>query len=179
MSRWIRPGERDAWAALFTGFNKSAYRLEAQQIYSNDAEDAGLARFLAGEPHGVDLSWSISKLKSQVAVGRTQASVRVVIEPPTDYTRFEISMYPEFTAAGEDLRIISLPEGGWPEDVPHHDYWLFDDRDVWRMHYGDDYRWTGAELIDDEATIADHLRWRDAAQAQAVPLHEYLAARTG
>jgi hypothetical protein len=178
MSRWIRPGE-PAWAALFTDFVRSAYRLEAQQIYSNDAEDAGLAHFLAGEPHGVDLSWSISKLTQQIAAGRTQASVRVVIEPPTDYTRFELSLYPEFVAAGEDLRIISVTDGSWPDDLPRHDYWLFDDCDVWRMYYGADHRWTGAELVENEEAIADHLRWRDAALARAVPLREYLAARVG
>lgn len=179
MSRWIRTTKDPEWAALFTGYAKSAYRLEGQQIYSNDKEDAALARFLAGEPLDLDLSWAIPKLKAQIAAGRKHATVRVVVEPPTDYTRLELAIYPEFTAVGEDIRIISVPEGSWPEDVPRHDYWLFDDRDVWRMHYHENHRFAGAELLDDGPAIADHLQWRDAALAQSVPLDDYLAARTG
>ncbi|MBA2322938.1 MAG: hypothetical protein H0V92_02580, partial [Pseudonocardiales bacterium] len=62
---------------------------------------------------------------------------------------------------------------------PRHDYWLFDDRDVWRMHYNADLTFHGAELIEDEAAIAQHLVWRDLALALAEPLKDYLAARDG
>jgi len=179
MSHWIRPGDDDEWAALFTGFTESAYRLECQQVYSNDKEDVALARFLAGEPHGTDLSWAISKLRAQIAAGRTQTNVRVVVEPPTDYTRLELAIYPEMAAAGEDVRIIAVPEGSWPAGLPRYDYWMFDERDVWRMHYADDHQWAGAELLDDEAAIADHLEWRDLALSQSVPLNDYLGARAG
>jgi hypothetical protein len=175
MSRWIRTTKDPEWAKLFTGFTKSAYRLEGQQTYSNDKEDAALARFLAGKPLELDLSWMMPKLKAQVAAGRTQTTVRVVVEPHTDYTRFELAVYPESTAAGEDIRVIAVPEGSWPVGVPRHDYWLFDDHDVWRMHYHDNYRFTGAELLDNEDAIAKHLQWRNNALAQAVPLHDYLA----
>lgn len=150
MSRWILPDQDDEWAALFTGFTKSAYRLEGKQRYSSDVEDAAVARFAAGEPHGIDLSWTIDKVKDQVAAGCTQTNVRVVVEPSNDYTRMELVCYETIAAAGEDIRIISVPEGAWPEGLPQHDYWLFDDRDVWRMHYDDNDRFTGAELLTDE-----------------------------
>jgi hypothetical protein len=177
MSRWIRPGDNDAWAALFTSFTTCAFRLEGQQVYSSEVENAALVRFLAGEPHGVDLSWTTSKLAVQRRTGRTQTLVRVVVEPPTDYTRMELTVYPEFVAAGQDTRIIPAPEGTWPDGLPTYDYWLFDNHDVWRMHYHEDHSWAGAQLLDGESTIADHLRWRDTALAQAIPLHDYLAAR--
>lgn len=179
MSRWIHTTKDPEWAALFTGYQSTAYRLEAQQIYSNDKEDAALARFLAGEPHNADFSWVMPKLKAQLAAGRRQTTVRVVVEPPTDYTRFELTLYPELTAVGEDIRIISVPDGTWPKEVPRHDYWLFDDHDLWRMHYHSNYRFAGAELLTDDSVIADHIRWRDTAIAQAIPLDDYLADRIG
>jgi hypothetical protein len=179
MSRWIRPGDDVEWAALFTGFTATAFRLEGQQVYSSDVEDVALARFRAGEPHGVDLSWTLSKLREQRAAGRAQTLVRVVLEPPTDYTRMELTVYVEMAAAGQDTRVLPAPSGHWPDGVPRHDFWLFDDRRVWRLHYTDDHRWAGAELLDDEASIADHLRWRDTVLAGAVPLDVYLASRIG
>lgn len=179
MSRWIRPGDDDAWAALFTGFRFSAFRLEAQQVYSSDVEDEAVARFRMGRPHGIDLSWMTSKLRDQRAGGRTQTLVRVVVEPPTDYTEMELAVYPEFAAAGQDTHVIPVRTGSWPDGVPRHDFWIFDDRTVWRMHYGDDHRWTGAELLDDEQVVNDHLEWRDIALDLAIPLDDYLATRTG
>lgn len=176
MSRWIRTTKDPAWAELFTSYTRSAFRLEGQQTYSNPDEDAALARFLAGEPLDLDLSWTSSRTRAQAAAGRTKTRVRVVVEPLTDYTRFELVVYPELVAAGEDIRIIAVPEGGSPDGLPEHDYWLFDDRDVWRMHYNDHYRFSGAEQVVDPDVIAQHLRWRDAALAQAVPLDEYLAS---
>lgn len=177
MNRWIRPGQNGEWADLFTSFTSSAFRLEGQQTYASEVEDTALKRFLAGQPHGVDLSWMTSKLAAHITAGRTQTLVRVVVEPPTDYTRLELEIYPEFVAAGQDTRIIGVASGSWPEDVPRHDYWLFDERDLWRMHYRDDHTWAGAELLSDDSVVADHLRWRDAALAQSVPLEDYLSAR--
>jgi uncharacterized protein DUF6879 len=177
MSRWIYPKDMSEWAAFFTGYTTSAYRLECPQVYSSPDEDAALARFLAGEPHGGDLSWAISKLRNQIAAGRTQTLVRVVLEPSTDYTRFELAVYPEFAAAGQDTRIIASSWDGWPPGLPRHDYWMFDEHDVWRMHYHDDYTFRGAELLEGDAVIEQHPVWRDLALAQATPLDDYLAAR--
>jgi hypothetical protein len=177
VSRWIHPENMTDWAALFTGYTKSAYRLECQQVYSSPTEDAALARFLAGEPHGINLSWALPKLRAQVTAGRTQTLVRVVLEPPTDYTRLELVVYPEFVATGQDTRIIAASRGDWPPGLPRHDYWLFDDQDVWQMHYNDDHTFRGAELLDADDVIEQHLRWRDIALTQAVPLDHYLASR--
>ncbi|MDQ2708668.1 MAG: hypothetical protein M3Z25_13960 [Actinomycetota bacterium] len=180
MSRWIYDTGMDEWAALFTGYAKSAYRLEGRQVYRNPDDDAAVARFLAGEPFDPDdLSWVLPKLRAQVAAGRTKTVVRVVVEPPTDYTRWELTFYPHVNAAGQDTRIIAVPEGEWPVGLPRHDYWLFDEHDVWRMHYNADLTFHGAELIEDEAAIAQHLVWRDLALALAEPLKDYLAARRG
>lgn len=177
MSHWIHTTKDPEWAKLLTTYTTSAYRLEGQQTCSNPNEDAHLARFLAGERAEFDLSKRLSRTRTQIAAGRAKTTVRVVVEPPTDYTRMELTIYPQMVAAGEDIRIIAVPEGSWLAGLPRHDYWLLDDRDVWRMHYGDDFRFAGAELLEGEDVIADHLQWRDTALAQAVPLHDYLAAR--
>jgi hypothetical protein len=94
VSRWIYRENLTEWKALFSSFSRSAYRLEGQQTYSSPTEDAALARFLAGEPHGVNLSWTTSKTRANVAAGRTEIRVRVVVEPPNDYTRLELVVYP-------------------------------------------------------------------------------------
>ncbi|MGQ0573661.1 MAG: DUF6879 family protein [Pseudonocardia sp.] len=177
MTRFIGDADDAEWAALFTSYQRSAYRLEGQQMYSSSEEDEYLVEFVSGRPHTIDLSWRLSKARAQLAAGRTKSLVRIVVEPPTAYTRLELTVYPQLTAAGEDIRIIAVPQGGRPPELPMHDYWLFDDRDVWKMHYYENFRFAGAELLDDPEVVAQHLRWRDLALARAVPLDEYLASR--
>lgn len=177
MSRWIRSTKDDEWAHLFTSYERSAYRLEGQQMYSSPKEDVHLAEFLAGRPVDFDLTWRLPKTQAQIAAGRTKTTVRILIEPPTAYTRLELSVYPQLVDAGEDIRIIAAPQGQRPLELPLHDYWLFDERDVWKMHYYENFRFAGAELLDAPAEISEHLRWRDLALALAVPLHDYLTDR--
>ena len=64
--------------------------------------------------------------------------------------------------------------GTWTAGVPHEDYWLFDDRDVWVLRYDDAGVFLRAELLDDPGAILDHQRWRDTALAQAIPVNDYL-----
>lgn len=175
MTRWVRPGQDDEWEALFQGFRSSAYRLQVHQIYRSDVEDAAVERFRAGEPHGIDLTWSLSKLAQEVLDGRTTTLVNVVIEPPNDYTRMSLAIFPEYVQAGQDTRMLPVAEGEWPEGLPRYDYWMFDERDVWRLHY-DDQQWEGAELLDPSA-LDDHLQWRDTALALSIPLHDYIDMR--
>jgi hypothetical protein len=177
MSRWIRSTKDPEWAALFTSYRRTAFRLEGQQMYSSPMEDEHLVQFLSGRPVELDLSWRLSKTQAQIAAGRSETTVRIVVEPPTAYTRLELTVYPRLVEAGEEIRIIAVPQGGRPPELPLHDYWLFDDHAVWRMHYYENFRFAGAELLDGTDAIADHLRWRDIALDMSVPLHQYLASR--
>lgn len=176
MNRWIDESQDTEWAALFTGYTRSAFRLEGQQMYSSPVEDAHLATFMSGRRVEVDLSRRLNRTRPQIAAGRTKTTVRIVVEPPTAYTRMELTIYPQMVAAGEDVRIIAVRQGQRPPELPLHDYWLFDDRDVWKMHYDENFRFAGAELVDDPELVNDHLRWRDVALAQSVPLREYVSA---
>jgi hypothetical protein len=175
MSRWIPSTDRGEWGRLHGSYKSSSFRLEAQQIYSNPAENARLIDFLAGRPlDGVDSTPRLIRWRVQKAAGCTKTTVRIVLEPQTDYTRMELATYRPVVAAGEDVRVIVVPEGGtWPDGQPQQDFFVFDDRDVWRMHYNDDYTWAGAEQLDGEDVLAQHLRWRDRALELAIPLLEY------
>jgi hypothetical protein len=174
VSRWIYPSEdRVEWSALLTSYSKSCLHYEAQQIYSNPIENARLTEFLAGRPMTPTYEWRLSRVRERAALGATKTVVRIVVEPPTDYTRMEVATYPILVAGGEDIRVIAVPEGTWPEGLPRHDFYLFDDREVWRMHYNDDYTFAGAEQLDGPDAQAQHRRWRDRALELALPLHEY------
>lgn len=174
MSRWINPSEDHVeWGALLSSYQSSSYRLEAQQIYSSPVENARVADFVAGRPVKPTYEWRLSRARERIAAGCTKTTVRVVVEPPTDYTRMELACYPILVAGGEDVRVIAVAEDEWPEGLPRHDYFLFDERDVWRMHYHDDFTFAGAELLEGADVLADHLRWRDIALAQAIPLLGY------
>lgn len=176
MTRWLPAGSPE-WGGLFTSYQASAYRQEGQQFYCSAVQDAALAQFLADRPVEIDLSWANSRTIRQVALGRTLTKVRIVVEPQTPYTRLQLRVYPEMAKAGEDIRILAVQMGDWPDGLPHHDYWFFDDRDLYRMHYHENYYFKGAELIVEPNLVDQHRRARDLALAQAVPLDDYLATQ--
>jgi len=163
------------WARLFTDFTSSAFRLETLQHYTESAEQEAFSRFRAGQDSGIDLTWWTSLVRQHAASGHTMSRVRVVVEPPSDYTRFELLTYPIMVAAGDDIRIIPVTTNTWPPGVPREDFWLFDDRDVWVLTYGQAGVPLRAELLDDHQAVLRHLRWRDNALAQAIPVSDYLA----
>lgn len=177
VSRWVTPADRAEWTSLFTDYQRSAYRLEAQQVYCSAAMDDDLAQFLSGRPVEVDWTWLREVTGPHAAAGRAPVKVRVVVEPVTPYTAMELTLYPRMAEIGEDIRIIATRQGSWPDGVPHHDYWMFDERQVWRMHYHENFRFAGAELLDDPHVVAEHRRWRDRAVELAVPLADHLAVR--
>jgi Family of unknown function (DUF6879) len=167
-----------AFRRLFKTFTRSAWRLEGRQTYNSPGEAPALARFLAGEQPQLDTSWWESMLAANTAQGRTVGRVRILVEPPTDYTRFELACYPQIAAAGEDIRIIAVRAGDWPPGLPHdHDYWLFDEHDVWAMEYDDAGRFIGCTLLEEPSEIEQHIQWRDLALAQSVPLASYTGSR--
>jgi len=91
--------------------------------------------------------WQAS-IRSHVAEGRQLQRVHVIREPLTAYVEYELRAYGVTVAAGEDVRLIPVPEGApWPADVPEgEDFWLFDDRDVWGMDYDSSGRFLGCHL---------------------------------
>ncbi len=104
-------------------------------------------------------------IREATAEGRRFARVRVVSAPLTDYSRFGVFCSEHTNAAGEDIRYLTRDQA---DDLPDYDYWLFDSRKLMRMHFDDDERFLGGEIIEDPAAIVRHNYWRDAAWHRAV-----------
>ena len=163
----LRPADEPVTLAelqsQFETFSYSAFRLETLQSY------AGTGR---------DEQW-ITLLKANRRWGKTHQRVHVVTEPLTRAMQEELTAgYEGNVAAGEDVRIISVPHADeWPDDLPCHDFWLFDSAWLYAMYYEADGRWVGAERVTDPEKVVKACRWRDAALHRAVPWNAYIAAR--
>lgn len=119
-----------AFQDAFERAEQSIFRLETLQHY---AGDPNFDRFQAGEPwQDTDSKRHWVKLvRRRVSHGVVLQRVHVVVEPWSDYVRFELTWsYPPNVEAGEDVRIITTPTA-WAGP----DFWLFDDHRVWLMHY--------------------------------------------
>lgn len=99
--------------------------------------------------------------------GRRFMRVRVVDLPLNDYNRFGYAVSQRNNAAGEDIRYLARDLAKAAE-LPNHDYWLFDSRKLAMMHFADDDRFLGAEIIEDPSVIVQHNYWRDASWHHAV-----------
>jgi hypothetical protein len=165
----------DEFSDRFTTFRYTAYRLETLQSYDVPQEEESLAAFLAGDPvsFGPPKDGWTATVAEAVAAGKLMRRVHIVEEPLSDYLRYEMLSYRPNVEAGEDVRILPVAPGRWP-DLPRRDYWLFDSADLWLMNYGRDGHFTGAGPVRDAAEIVMHNYWRDAALHAAVPYAEYV-----
>jgi uncharacterized protein DUF6879 len=158
----------DDFSALFRTFEHTAFRLEVRERYNAPREVQSFQKFLDGNPDNLEWaeSW-FSMIRDATAAGRLFSRVRVVSVPLSDYSRFGLYASQFTTAAGEDIRYVDR-ETADKAGLPNHDYWLFDSRKLAMMHFGDDDRFLGAEIIEDPAMIVQHNYWRDAARHCAV-----------
>lgn len=167
----------DQYADVFPGlFTESAFRLELLDHYVNPAETDAFELYRRGQPD--DLTWRqpwVDLVADAVAAGKTMTRVRVVTEPWTDYTAFELTrVYQPAVEAGEEVRVAVRSD---PAQVGH-DFWLTEAPGVVaRMEYTPDGEWTGARLSGRTSTVDHYRAWRDAAVASSVPLNDYLAMR--
>lgn len=166
-----------AWLALFNDVGQSWFRLETLQTYAVDYEQHEFEQFQA--TGRLDRPWGAwqQMIRRHTEARRHLQRVHIVAEPLTDYLRYEFAAYRQNVEAGEDVRLLPVRAGDWPPDLPQgDDFWLFDNREVWDMHYDTDGRFIRAALN----TSADRLQqcqaWRNAAAAQAVTLADYLLA---
>ncbi|MFC3997911.1 DUF6879 family protein [Nocardiopsis sediminis] len=167
-----------SWAefeGFFDEFEYSAFRLETLQTYSAEHEEREFADFLAGTH---DLSPDIGEwgeeVSSGIARGRRYDRVHVVTEPLSDYVRFEcVTGYRQSVLAGENIRILPVPEGQWPSGLPRLDYWLFDSHVLVHMDYGLDGSLISPVVIGDPRQIVAANAWRDRAMHLSLPFAEY------
>jgi hypothetical protein len=95
-------------ADLYRTCRISACRLEAQQSYARRGGDERQRAFEAGEPLPPPRQAKLDDLRliSQLRqAGRKVGRVHIVDRPLTPYVRYELAVYAENVAAGEDVRI--------------------------------------------------------------------------
>lgn len=98
----------------------------------------------------------------------------VAIEPLTDYLRFEcVCAYRSNVEAGEDVNILPIGEGSWPEGIPRFDYWLFDSERLVRMNYAPDGTMLTPEPVSEPDELVRANAVRDRALHLATPFSEH------
>ncbi|MEV7595645.1 DUF6879 family protein [Streptomyces sp. NPDC089922] len=160
----------EEFGRLFETFERTAFRLETLAVYDVEEEREELERFLAGGDMGPD--WDDNPwVRSMTNKGKEVSRVHVLRSPLTDYLRYELAAYPGNITAGESIGIIDLAEHD-VSGLPDHDFWLFDDRAAYRMHYTSEGAFIGGELVS-SGEIAKYQGYRDQALAAAVPFSQY------
>jgi hypothetical protein len=147
--------------------------LEGRDEYTSPTEVEPLRRFLAGEPD--DLAWLgrwMAIVRKATAEGRRYSRVRIVSIPLSDYSRFGLWCAEYLNTAGEDIRYLPRDQA---EGLPDHDFWLFDESRLARMHYDESGRFLGAEVIEDPPTVAVYRAWKDMAWQRAVRRDDFAA----
>ncbi|MFD7718513.1 DUF6879 family protein [Streptomyces sp. NPDC059814] len=160
----------EQFGLLFETFGQTAFRLETLAIYDIEEEREEFERFLAGGDMGPD--WDDNPwVRSMTDKGKQVSRVHVLRSPLTAYLRYELAAYPGNITAGETIGVIDHAEGD-VTGLPDHDFWLFDDQDVYRMHYTPGGAFIGAELLPHEKR-AEYRNYRDMALAEATPFEDY------
>lgn len=164
-----------AFQALFDGVEASWFRLETLQSYDVGYESTEFQDFLrTGRLDREPGAWQ-QMIAAHTAAGRVLSRVHVIEEPLSDYIRYELAAYQINAAAGEQIGLIPVSQGTWPQGLPRGvDYWLFDDRHLWSMEYDDASQFIAAERIEDPERMQQAREWRDVALAKATPLSAYL-----
>ncbi|GGL20931.1 hypothetical protein Sme01_23350 [Sphaerisporangium melleum] len=179
MGRVFRSLDDAEFNRFFAEFRFTAYRLESLQRYDVSYEKAEFDLFLNGRRRGEFpgiAQWIERTVRPARHSGRLLHRVHVVEEPLSDYVRFECAWaYAHTVPAGEDVRLIPVPSGEWPEGLPRHDYWLFDSSILVAMHYREDGTFEAAEIVDDPGEIVQANYWRDMAVYRSISFAVFAA----
>jgi hypothetical protein len=167
-------------AELWEAFRVSAFRLETLQYYALAEDEPRRRAFREGQPlpPRPGKTESLRMIGDAVSAGKLVHRVHVVDHPLSDYIRYELAVYPENIAAGEDVRIAprSADRGLSGLDT---DFWLFDaetDRPavVW-FRYSPGGEIVSRDFSDAKQDIGRAREQRDLALACSLPLTEFLA----
>lgn len=169
--------------AHFDRFTRSVFRLETRQDYTAPGEAPAVEAFRQGRPRperSVRTSPWLARIAVTTVAGKRWQRVRVVEEPLTDYTRYELAAYVESQAAGEEIRIVRRTAAPALTTL-RRDFWLFDAATPGQfallMNYGPAGAFDGATLVTDPEMLLEFRAERDLALKWSAPLNEYLAQR--
>ncbi|MFV2197688.1 DUF6879 family protein [Nocardiopsis sp. LOL_012] len=167
-----RPLSESEFDRLFEECRYTAFRLETLQVYDVGYEEEAFRRFL--NDGGSVTNSAHEEWVRLVSGDRRFRRVHVVTEPLTDYVRFEsVWAYRANVKAGEDVNILPVTEGSWPEGIPHTDYWLFDSHQLVLMSYDLDGRMLTPELVTDPDQVVEANVVRDRALHASIPFSKY------
>jgi hypothetical protein len=157
-------------------FKESAFRLERCPSYNLPEEAEMLAAFKRGEKVQLPENHPWPPLvKRQCSAGKVMQRARVVSRPPTEYERFELSIYPHSIEAGEQICVYE--RGSIPEIFRYEaDFWLFDNHTVYILNYDAEGHFLGTEPAYDMVT---YRRIRDLALERSIPLADFTARAAG
>ena len=157
-------------------FKESAFRLERCPSYNMPEEAEMLAAFKRGEKVQLPENHPWPPLvKRQCSAGKVMQRARVVSRPPTEYERFELSLYPHSIEAGEQICVYE--RGSIPEIFRYEvDFWLFDNHTVYILNYDAEGHFLGFEPAYDMVT---YRRIRDLALERSIPLADFTARAAG
>jgi hypothetical protein len=157
-------------------FRESAFRLERCPSYNLPEEAEMLAAFKRGEKVQLPENHPWPPLvKRQCSAGKVMQRARVVSRPPTEYERFELSLYPHSIEAGEQICVYE--RGSIPEIFRYEaDFWLFDNHTVYILNYDAEGHFLGTEPAYDMIT---YRRIRDLALERSIPLADFTARAAG
>lgn len=167
----ISPG--DDFDELFRSFRHEAWRWECQGTYREPDEAEPWRRWRQGEPD--DLEWLrpwLDEVRTAVCAGKTFARVRVFDEPLTEYQRWQVDVSAANVGAGEDMRILTRNQARYLR-LPDHDFWLFDEANLARMHF-EAGQFVGPEIVTSPAEVDRYRRWKAIAWQHAVPFDVYV-----
>lgn len=164
----------DPWRAMFREFHSEAWRLETLPQYLVPQEVEELEAFRSGDriDPATYSSPYVENLKRLRDQGRRKGRVHIILQPLSEYLRFEFSRYYEpHSLAGEDIRILDVTDRENPlPDVK--DFWMFDHTEVVLMHYRPDGTQLSREMyVGDPAPFVEYQR---IAVAESVPYLEYV-----
>jgi hypothetical protein len=176
----VTPEEFDAH---FDRFTSMVFRLETLQDYGDPGEAERVAAFHRDDPRperSIRTSPWLARIAATTLAGKRWQRVRVVEEPLTGYTRYELAGYVESQAAGEEIR-IARPEASPALATLRRDFWMFDagtsDEFALLMNYGRGGEYEGAGLVTNPDLLLEFQAERGLALRLSVPLNEYLAHR--
>jgi len=112
---------------LFATFVASAFRLETLQHYEVKDDDPRRRAFREGRPlpPRPGKAESMRMVSRATAAGKRVHRVHVVDLPLSEYLRYELAVYPENIASGEDVRITDRAAHPGLRSLDT-DFWLFD-----------------------------------------------------
>ncbi len=163
----------------------SAWRVEALQHYTVPGDEERQRAFHSGKPlppPGPGKQDDLSLIARLHSAGRTVGRIHVVDQPLSDYLRYELAVYAENAAAGEEIRIADrslYPElGEIAADFAIFDPEAGEDAVVVAFDYDAAGLVHGYRIVTGPLMVDEYRELLELAYAYSVPLDEFTAAAT-